>query len=66
MCTAKAIRTYFQTGDLPDVEAICLADLKPMVGHVDQMPIATQSMTAADRKLFEALIAETKQGFLAL
>ncbi|KAJ5912957.1 Peptidase S33 tripeptidyl aminopeptidase-like C-terminal [Penicillium tannophilum] len=66
MCIAKLIRTYFQTGDLPDVGTLCQADLKPMVGHVDQMPITTQSMTAADRKLFEALIAETKQGYLAL
>ncbi|KAJ5786225.1 Peptidase S33 tripeptidyl aminopeptidase-like C-terminal [Penicillium pulvis] len=66
MCIAKLIRTYFQTGDLPDVGTLCLADLKPMVGHVDQMPITTQSMTAADRKLFDALIAETKQGYLAL
>lgn len=66
MCIAKSIRAYFQKGDLPDAGTICLADLKPIVGRVDQMPITTQSMIAADRKLFQALIAETKQGYLAL
>ncbi|KAJ6110570.1 hypothetical protein N7486_002805 [Penicillium sp. IBT 16267x] len=66
VCIAKLIRAYFQTGDLPEVGTICSADLKPMVGHIDQMPITPQSMTAADRKLFEVLIAEAKQGYLAL
>jgi len=29
LCTAKAIRTYFQTGVLPDVGTLCKPDVKP-------------------------------------
>ncbi|KAJ5919828.1 Peptidase S33 tripeptidyl aminopeptidase-like C-terminal [Penicillium verhagenii] len=66
VCVASLIRIYFQTGNLPDIGTICQADLKPLVGHIDQVPIKAQSMTAADRKLFDVLMAEVKRGYLPL
>ncbi|KAJ5641642.1 hypothetical protein N7490_005642 [Penicillium lividum] len=66
MCTAKAIRAYFQAGDLPEMGTLCQADLKPLVGHVDQIPVTIQSMTAADRELFDALMGEVRRGYLPL
>ena len=63
MCIAKKIRTYFQTGALPEVGTLCQADLKPLVGRVGQVPVASGVMDAADRDLLEVLMREVKEGY---
>jgi hypothetical protein len=62
LCVAKAIRNYFQTGELPAVGTLCEADLKPLVGSHQQ--VKAQDLTCADRKLMDALMAEVEHGFL--
>ncbi|OQE84748.1 hypothetical protein PENNAL_c0026G05925 [Penicillium nalgiovense] len=57
-CVAKAIRHYFQTGKLPVAGTLCEADLKPLVGSPHRHATISQSFSPADRKLFEALMAE--------
>ncbi|KAJ6156529.1 hypothetical protein N7497_005414 [Penicillium chrysogenum] len=58
ICVAKAIRHYFQTGKLPVTGTLCEADLKPLVGSPHRHATISQSSSPADRKLFEALMAE--------
>lgn len=60
VCIAKAIRQYFQTGDLPAMGKLCQADLKPLVGAPDQA-VTVSRMSPADRKLFWALMAEVRR-----
>lgn len=62
ICIAKAIREYFQTGTLPVVDTLCQADLKPLVGAPNQVKIFSESLSPADQRLFEALMAEVRQG----
>lgn len=62
VCVAKAIRHYFQTGDLPDVGTLCQADLKPLVGAPNEVEAVSSKLSPADRKLFGALMAEVRQG----
>jgi len=33
LCTVKAIRTYFQTGALPEENLLCLPQIRPLVGE---------------------------------
>ncbi|KAJ6005119.1 hypothetical protein N7540_012918 [Penicillium herquei] len=66
VCIAKRIRTYFQTGALPDVGTLCQADLKPLVGRVGQMPVTSGAMDAADRDLLEVLMREVEEGYFPL
>ncbi|CAG8893419.1 unnamed protein product [Penicillium egyptiacum] len=58
ICVAKAIRHYFQTGKLPVAGTLCEADLKPLVGSPYHHATISPSFSPADRKLFEALMAE--------
>ncbi|KAJ5858981.1 putative hydrolase [Penicillium chrysogenum] len=58
ICVAKVIRHYFQTGKLPVAGTLCEADLKPLVGSPHRHAMISQSSSPADRKLFEALMAE--------
>ncbi|CAG8212555.1 unnamed protein product [Penicillium salamii] len=62
VCVAKAIRHYFQTGTLPSEGTLCQADLKPLVGAPNQAVAVSQSLSPSDRRLFEALMAEVRQG----
>ncbi|GLI79925.1 hypothetical protein PoHVEF18_008273 [Penicillium ochrochloron] len=62
LCVAKAIRNYFQNGELPAVGTLCEADLKPLVGSRQQ--VKAQDLSCADRKLMDALMAEVEQGFI--
>ncbi|KAJ5280460.1 hypothetical protein N7478_005832 [Penicillium angulare] len=64
LCVAKEIRNYFQNGNLPQAGTLCLADLKPLVGRVGQVPIVGQATTLADRELLQALIREVELGYL--
>ncbi|CAI7660768.1 unnamed protein product [Penicillium glandicola] len=61
ICVAKAIRHYFQTGALPVVGTLCQADLKPLVGSPQHHTKDSQNFSPADRKLFEALMAEVQR-----
>ncbi|RPB03803.1 hypothetical protein L873DRAFT_1730857 [Choiromyces venosus 120613-1] len=51
LCTAKYVRRYFETGELPPAGTICEADLKPFIGAGD---IATP-MSAEDKELLKVL-----------
>ncbi|OJJ50378.1 hypothetical protein ASPZODRAFT_23025 [Penicilliopsis zonata CBS 506.65] len=55
LCIAKAIRTYFQTGELPDPDTLCVADLKPLLGAPTH---SADTMSVEDRKLFDILLDE--------
>ncbi|KAK4445327.1 TAP-like protein-domain-containing protein [Podospora aff. communis PSN243] len=52
LCTAKAIRQYFQTGQLPGPGLICQPDEYPFVGKPDVSP---SSLDEGDAALLEAL-----------
>ncbi|KAJ5676152.1 Peptidase S33 tripeptidyl aminopeptidase-like C-terminal [Penicillium macrosclerotiorum] len=62
VCIAKAIRKYFQIGELPPPGTLCEADLKPLIGAPEQ--VVAQELSSADLELFNVLMAEVKQGFL--
>ena len=53
ICTAKAVRRYFQTGALPEPGTICEADMKPLLG--ERPSLKTDEMSVADVELYEAL-----------
>ncbi|CAG8016740.1 unnamed protein product [Penicillium olsonii] len=62
VCVAKAIRHYFQTGQLPSEGTLCQADLKPLVGTPDAAVAISESLAPTDGRLFEALMAEVQRG----
>jgi len=51
LCTAKYVRRYFETGEVPPPGTICEADMKPFIGAGD----AVKAMGAEDRELLKAL-----------
>ncbi|KAG2019048.1 hypothetical protein GB937_005338 [Aspergillus fischeri] len=52
LCVSKAIRTYFQSGVLPDPETVCGADLKPLLGESGSV----HAMNAADGAMYDSLM----------
>ncbi|CAD0083415.1 unnamed protein product [Aureobasidium vineae] len=36
LCTARAVRTYFQTGELPEIDTTCLPDRLPLDGYSEE------------------------------
>ncbi|CRL29913.1 unnamed protein product [Penicillium camemberti] len=60
LCFVTLDRAYFQTGTLPEVGTLCQADLKPLVGS--PLHPTSQNFSAADRRLFDALMAEVHRG----
>ncbi|GAM37207.1 hypothetical protein TCE0_022f06931 [Talaromyces pinophilus] len=58
VCSAKAIRKYFQTGQLPEPGTICSSDFEPLVG-TPQGTALLHGMSASDRRLYEALLQDT-------
>ncbi|KAI4730460.1 hypothetical protein E4T49_01806 [Aureobasidium sp. EXF-10728] len=36
LCTARAVRTYFQTGELPEINTTCLPDRVPFDGYSEE------------------------------
>jgi len=53
MCTAKAVREYFQTGGLPSPDTICETDIKPLLGPVGST--SRTEMIDADERLMDVL-----------
>ncbi|KAF2814581.1 uncharacterized protein BDZ99DRAFT_434284 [Mytilinidion resinicola] len=56
ICTAKAVRSYFQTGALPPPNTLCEADVKPFFN--DTPPFRT--LETSDVELLDALIVASK------
>ncbi|KAI9730869.1 MAG: hypothetical protein M1834_005587 [Cirrosporium novae-zelandiae] len=54
LCTAKAIRAYFQTGQLPARGTICEADVKPLLGAVPSFG-EKKMLRGDERTLLEAV-----------
>ncbi|KAL3412776.1 TAP-like protein-domain-containing protein [Aspergillus fumigatus] len=52
LCVGKAIRTYFQSGVLPDPGMVCGADLKPLLGESGSV----HAMNAADKTMYDSLM----------
>jgi pimeloyl-ACP methyl ester carboxylesterase len=52
LCTAKAVRRYFQTGQLPEKGTLCQVDEKPFIGRVD--PGVMDSLSDESQKLARA------------
>ncbi|KAL5342130.1 TAP-like protein-domain-containing protein [Aspergillus crustosus] len=55
ICVSQSIRKYFQTGELPAVETICDADLKPLIGAPNKIE---RSRTPDEETLYKALLEE--------
>ncbi|KAL6249092.1 hypothetical protein RBB50_004155 [Rhinocladiella similis] len=53
LCTAKAIRRYFQTGDMPDVGTLCETDAKPFESQATRNSVSR--MDAKDAELLAVL-----------
>ncbi|RAL10152.1 putative proteinase [Aspergillus homomorphus CBS 101889] len=53
LCVDKAIRQYFQRGELPPSGMVCEADLKPLIGIT---ATAKTSRNASDQKRYEKLL----------
>lgn len=62
LCTAKNIRNYFQTGQLPDPGTICEPDVRPLIGSDDTK---IHSWTEEDKEVMEAMrrVAESPMHF---
>ncbi|KAL1970730.1 hypothetical protein VTN77DRAFT_4374 [Rasamsonia byssochlamydoides] len=58
LCVAKAIRAYFQTGELPQPGMICQADMKPLLGAPSSLEV--NNLSAADRILYAAIEDEVR------
>ncbi|PYH42471.1 putative proteinase [Aspergillus saccharolyticus JOP 1030-1] len=56
LCTHKAIRKYFQTGELPPSGLICEADLKPFIGVADRKQGLRSRSPGDDEELYQMLI----------
>ncbi|KAH3141908.1 hypothetical protein LV164_002256 [Aspergillus fumigatus] len=57
LCVGKAIRTYFQSGVLPDPGMVCGADLKPLLGESGSV----HAMNAADKTMYDSLMSMVAQ-----
>ena len=57
LCNAKAIRRYFQTGELPDKDVQCRVNSRPFVGTdgPDTEPVG--ELNKEDQTLFDAMVA---------
>jgi len=53
LCTAKHVRTYFHTGELPPPNTVCLPEYRPLIGSI-RSPDAP-ALSPQDQKLLEAL-----------
>ncbi|CUS09197.1 unnamed protein product [Tuber aestivum] len=51
LCTAKHIRRYFETGEVPPTGTVCEADMKPFIGAGD----VVKTMSAEDKELLKVL-----------
>lgn len=49
-CTTSAIRTYFQTGELPPIGTLCQGDLKPFLGAPDRVDTMEDLRQAVQRR----------------
>jgi len=59
MCTARAVRKYFQTGELPKKGTVCAVDRVPFDGFWDEeKPALPEGET--DEAMWRALVAITK------
>ncbi|PWY86662.1 proteinase [Aspergillus heteromorphus CBS 117.55] len=58
VCVHKAIRTYFQTGELPPPDTVCEGDIKPLLG-VQARTGTVRS--AGDQRLYEVLAGEARR-----
>ncbi|OKL57393.1 hypothetical protein UA08_07409 [Talaromyces atroroseus] len=56
LCIAKAIRKYFQTGQLPASDAFCPGDLKPLLGVPEESVTMLTKINSMDQPIFQALI----------
>ncbi|KAF2500930.1 proteinase [Lophium mytilinum] len=56
ICTAKAVRAYFQTGVLPPPNTLCEADVKPFFKDAS----ASRTLEKSDIELLDALIVASK------
>ncbi|KAJ9354718.1 hypothetical protein DTO280E4_6783 [Paecilomyces variotii] len=59
-CVAKAVRTYFQTGELPAPGTVCQADLKPLIGASPSSVLYAANLTPGDRALYAAIEDEVR------
>ncbi|ETS86398.1 hypothetical protein PFICI_00226 [Pestalotiopsis fici W106-1] len=55
LCTARAVRRYFQTGELPTAGTVCEPEVRPFVGCVQDHGCAYES--SEDRALWESMTA---------
>lgn len=62
LCIAKGIRRYFQTGELPDADVVCEADLKPLLGSTTTSTMEKEEgMTGSERVLMQAMMNEVQR-----
>lgn len=58
LCIAKGIRQYFQSGELPDVDVVCEADMKPLLGSTMMIK---EGMTESEKVLMQAMMNEVQR-----
>ncbi|KAK1148022.1 hypothetical protein N8T08_010655 [Aspergillus melleus] len=56
LCINKAIRKYFQTGELPPPDTLCEGDLVPFLGA----PGGAHDMTIEDQELWDAILDDAR------
>ncbi|KAK6379774.1 hypothetical protein LTS17_005847 [Exophiala oligosperma] len=61
LCTAKAIRRYFQTGDMPDVGTLCETDAKPFESQVTRDSVSRLDTKDAELLAVLTRLAETSR-----
>ncbi|KAL2867640.1 putative proteinase [Aspergillus lucknowensis] len=60
LCVSKAIRKYFQTGELPAAGTVCDADLKPLLGNPSKVE-EHLTRSPEDGALYKALLEEAQR-----
>lgn len=58
LCIAKGIRQYFQSGELPDADVVCEADMKPLLGSTIMIK---EGMTEGEKVLMQAMMNEVQR-----
>ena len=42
ICTVKAVRKYFQTGEMPEKDIFCLPDVRPIIGNITDVSLLNE------------------------
>uniref|UniRef100_A0A093W186 Putative hydrolase n=2 Tax=Talaromyces marneffei PM1 TaxID=1077442 RepID=A0A093W186_TALMA len=59
VCSAKAIRKYFQTGQLPETGTLCYSDFEPLIDTPQETALIHNMSSTSDRRLYEAMLQDT-------